>query len=46
MAKYPDLITTKKGLDLNSAANAAQKAVIFTKVYQRLDCRRGAENGT
>ena len=32
MAKYPDLITTKKGLDLNSAANAAQKAVIFTKV--------------
>lgn len=32
MAKYPDLVTTKKGLDLNSAANAAQKAVIFTKV--------------
>ena len=32
MAKYPDLITTKKGLDLNSAANAAQQAVIFTKV--------------
>ena len=32
MAKYPDLVTTKKGLDLNSAANAAQKAVIFTKI--------------
>ncbi len=32
MAKYPDLVTTKKGLDLNSAANAAQTAIIFTKV--------------
>lgn len=32
MAKYPSMITTKKGLDLNSEANATQKAVVFTRV--------------
>lgn len=32
MAKYPSIVTTKKGLDLISEANSQNKAVAFTKV--------------
>ena len=32
MAQYPDIVTTTKGLDIISRANATGKAVIFTRV--------------